>query len=134
MGRARRARGLTFDFDASEDAMREIGTWAEELPAAITVADANGTIVAMNARARETFAKDGGGALVGRSVFDCHPDRARAKLRALYESRMPNHYTIRKKGQKKIIHQLPWFEDGEFAGFVEISIPIPDELPHFDRD
>jgi transcriptional regulator with PAS, ATPase and Fis domain len=113
--------------------MRDIGDWAEGLLAAITIADVNGTIVAMNARARETFANDGGGALVGRSVFDCHPDRARAKLRALYESRRPNHYTIRKKGQKKIIHQIPWFENGAFAGLVEISIPIPDELAHFER-
>jgi hypothetical protein len=29
---------------------------------------------------------------------------------------------------------MPWFEGGTFGGFVEISIPIPDDLPHFDRD
>ena len=29
---------------------------------------------------------------------------------------------------------LAVMRDGEFAGFVELSIPIPDELPHFDRD
>jgi hypothetical protein len=28
---------------------------------------------------------------------------------------------------------LPWFKHGQFAGVVEISIPIPDDLPHFDR-
>ena len=44
-----------------------------------------------------------------------------------------NHYTIAKGGQRKIIHQLPWFDGGAFAGFVEISIPIPEALPHFDR-
>lgn len=27
-----------------------------------------------------------------------------------------------------------WYVGGAFAGMVEISIPIPDELPHFDRD
>ncbi|MCU0723784.1 MAG: PAS domain-containing protein [Planctomycetes bacterium] len=113
--------------------MRESPAWAEDLPAAVTVADAQGTIVYMNARARETFARDGGGALVGRTVFDCHPEAARAKLRALYETRKPNHYTIRKKGQRKIVHQLPRFEGGTFAGYVEISVPIPDELPHFER-
>lgn len=36
--------------------------------------------------------------------------------------------------KKKIIHQIPWTRNGVFAGFVEISIPIPDDLPHFDRD
>ncbi len=108
--------------------------WAEGLPVAITVTRADGTIVAMNPRSIETFAADGGAALVGRSVFDCHPEPARTKTLELYEIRRPNSYSIRKGGQKKIIHQLPWFEAGEFAGFVEISIPIPDELPHFDRD
>jgi hypothetical protein len=93
-------------------------TWTEGLPAAVIVTSADGTILGMNARSRESFASEGGGALT----------------RALYASRQPNHYTIRKNGQRKIIHQMPWFDGGVFAGFVEISIPIPDELPHFDRD
>lgn len=108
--------------------------WIEGLPVAVTVTAADGTIVSMNARSREVFAKDGGGALVGRSVFACHPEPARTKTERLYANRQPNHYTIRKNGQKKVIHQLPWFDDGAFAGFIEISIPIPDELPHFERD
>jgi transcriptional regulator with PAS, ATPase and Fis domain len=108
--------------------------WIEGLPVAVTVTAADGTIVAMNERSRETFANDGGGALIGQSVFACHPEPALTKTRQLYETQQANHYTIRKNGQKKIIHQLPWFEGGAFAGFVEISIPVPDELPHFDRD
>jgi transcriptional regulator with PAS, ATPase and Fis domain len=108
--------------------------WAEGLRAAVTVTAADGTIVEMNPRSCETFASDGGAALVGQSVFACHPEPAESKTRALYARQAPNHYTIRKNGQKKIIHQLPWFENGAFAGFVEISIPIPDDLPHFDRD
>ncbi len=108
--------------------------WTEELPAAITVTDADGTILAMNGRACEVFKEDGGAALVGRSVFACHPEPALTRTRELYARREPNHYTIRKKGQRKIIHQIPWYEAGRFAGFVELSIPIPDEMPHFDRD
>ena len=107
--------------------------WIEEFPAAVTVTDADGMIVAMNARSKEAFAKDGGGALIGQSVFACHPEPALTKTRELYARRAPNHYTIRKNGQKKIIHQIPWYRDGKFAGFVELSIPIPDDLPHFDR-
>ena len=109
------------------------GFWLEEFPVAITVTNAQGTILTMNARSRKSFEKDGGGALVGRSVFDCHPEPARTKTLELFEGRAPNHYTIRKNGQRKIIHQIPWYRDGAFAGFVEISIPIPDELPHFER-
>lgn len=108
--------------------------WADGLPAAVTATDLNGTILYMNQRAQETFAAEGGAKLVGKSVFDCHPEPTREKTRALYRSPTPNHYTIQKRGQKKIIHQLPWFADGRFAGVVEISVPIPAELPHFDRD
>ena len=108
-------------------------TLIEGLPGAVTVTSADGTIIGMNARSRETFAKDGGGALVGQSVFDCHPEPARTKMQELYARQQPNQYTVRKNGQKKIIHQLPWFEGGVFAGFVEISVPIPDDLPHFER-
>ena len=108
--------------------------WAEGLPVAITVTAADGTITAMNARSRETFAADGGGALVGKSVFDCHPPGARETTEALYASKAPNHYTIEKNGQKKVIHQIPWYDaSGAFAGFVEISIPIPASMPHFVR-
>jgi transcriptional regulator with PAS, ATPase and Fis domain len=107
--------------------------WDEEAPVAITVIDAAGVILRMNARARETFAKDGGGALVGRSVLDCHPEPARTRLGALLAERRGSHYTISKRGQRKIIHQIPWYRDGQFAGLVEISVPIPDPLPHFDR-
>ena len=114
--------------------MSDHDSWVEELPVAVTVTDETGTIIVMNARSRETFAADGGGALIGKNVFDCHPEPARAETLALYQRRQPNHYTIRKGGKKKIIHHLPCYREGRFAGFVEISIPIPDELPHFDRD
>ncbi len=109
-------------------------SWVEELAVSVTVTDAAGTIIAMNARSRDAFAADGGAALLGTSVFACHPEPALTEIRRLYEAKAPNHYTIRKGGRTKIIHQLPWHRDGVFAGFVEISIPIPDELPHFDRD
>jgi hypothetical protein len=108
--------------------------WIEHLPIAVTVADENGTILELNAASRDVFAADGGAALVGRSVFDCHPEPARTKTLELYENRQANHYTIRKNGRRKVIHQLPWFVDGVFRGFVELSIPVPDEMPEFDRD
>ena len=114
--------------------MSDDGLWLEEFPVAVTVTDADGTILTMNARSRQTFEKDGGSALVGRSIFDCHPEPALTKTRELFRLRAANHYTVRKNGQRKIIHQIPWSRNGAFAGFVEISIPIPDDLPHFDRD
>ncbi|MFH1017610.1 MAG: PAS domain-containing protein [Pseudomonadota bacterium] len=108
--------------------------WVKGVAAAVTVTAADGTIVDMNPGSRETFAADGGAALIGRSVFDCHSPESRQKLSEFYRTRQPNHYTIRKNGRRKIIHQLPWYKDGRFAGIVELSIPIPDDLPHFERD
>jgi transcriptional regulator with PAS, ATPase and Fis domain len=107
--------------------------WTEALGAAVTVIGKDGIILQMNARARDTFASEGGGALVGQSVYDCHPESAQRKLRQMMQSQQPNHYTISKRGQRKIIHQMPWFQDGAFAGIVELSIPIPEPMEHFDR-
>ena len=59
--------------------MDETPDWTQELPAAITVTGADGTILEMNAASARTFASDGGLALVGQSVFECHPEPARSK-------------------------------------------------------
>jgi hypothetical protein len=49
------------------------------------------------------------------------------------ESRQKNVYTIEKNGVKKLIYQTPWFENGEYRGFVEFGLEIPFEMPHFIR-
>ena len=67
--------------------MSEIPSWLEALPVAVTVTAADGTITDMNGKAREVFAASGGGDLVGKSVFDCHPSPAIEKTRALGASR-----------------------------------------------
>jgi len=67
----------------------ECTAWIEEFPAAITVTDTLGTILAMNGRARETFAKEGGGALIGYSVFDCHRNRPSAAPGSCMNGRGP---------------------------------------------
>lgn len=108
--------------------------WTNQVAIAITVTDSNGKIAEMNPASIATFAADGGAKLIGNDIFACHPEPSRSKLAAMYKSQQPNHYTIQKNGKKKIIHQLPLFNDGRFAGYVEISIPIPEHLPHFNRD
>ncbi len=108
--------------------------WTNQVAIAVTVTDADGIITEMNSASSATFASDGGANLIGSDVLACHPEPSRTKLASMYKARRPNHYTIRKDGQKKIIHQLPLVKEGLFHGYVEISIPIPDDLPHFDRD
>jgi transcriptional regulator with PAS, ATPase and Fis domain len=108
--------------------------WINHANIAITVTDAKGIITEMNPASIATFAADGGSGLIGSDILACHPEPSRTKLASMYKSQQANHYTISKKGQKKIIHQIPLFKESIFQGFVEISIPIPDHLPHFDRD
>jgi transcriptional regulator with PAS, ATPase and Fis domain len=113
--------------------MSEENKWIKEFPAAVTVSDPEGILLEMNDKAAKSMAKDGGYELIGKNMLDCHPDPARGKLERLMESRKVNVYTIEKNGIKKLIYQSPWFKDGRYAGFVELSLEIPFEMPHFVR-
>jgi hypothetical protein len=107
--------------------------WIKEFPAAITVCDTEGILLEMNDKAAKTYESDGGYKLIGSNMLDCHPSLARDKTERLLAARVKNVYTIEKNGVKKLIYQSPWYKDGEYAGFVEISLEIPFEMPHFIR-
>ncbi len=107
--------------------------WVHEFPAAVTVCDATGIILEMNARSIETFARDGGAELIGRNVLDCHPEPSRTQLATMLAEKASNAYTIEKNGVRKLIYQSPWYENGEYRGFVEMSLVIPETMPHHVR-
>ena len=107
--------------------------WVQAFPGAVTVCDREGIILEMNDRSIASFADDGGDALIGTNALDCHPEPSRTKLAGLLASGRTNVYTIEKQGVKKLIYQAPWHRDGEYAGFVELSLEIPFEMPHFVR-
>ena len=111
----------------------ETTDWADALGVAITVCDRDATVVAMNERSKATFAKDGGGALVGRSLFGCHGGASAELIRALIAENRTNAYTIEKDGVRKLIYQTPWYRDGAVAGLVELSLPLPEAMPHYVR-
>ncbi|MCB2202419.1 PAS domain-containing protein [bacterium] len=102
--------------------------WFKHFPGAITVTDENTTIILMNDASAETFKKDGGRDLIGKSVMDCHPDEVREKVQKLYEAQEPNTYIIEKHGKKKLVYQTPYFKDGILAGVVEMSLPLPENF------
>ena len=108
--------------------------WIKEFAGAITVCDAEGIIIDMNDKAAESFNEYGGRKLIGSNVLDCHPPAARKKLEKMMSGIKRNVYTITTKGVKKLIYQEPWTIDGKYAGFVELSMEIPDRMPHFDRE
>ena len=105
----------------------------KETPFAVTICDENGILLEMNDKSAATFARHGGGNLIGHSMLDCHPEHAQKKIRAMLENHNVNAYTIEKEGQKKLIYQSPWFENGEFKGYIELSLVLPEEMPHFVR-
>ena len=106
--------------------------WAEEIDGAVTVCDTEGTVLYMNQRSRQTFNKDGE-SMVGKSMMPCHNERSQAIIREMLEKNHSHCYTISKHGQRKLIFQTPWRQDGVVRGLVEFSFVLPDEMPHYDR-
>jgi transcriptional regulator with PAS, ATPase and Fis domain len=100
---------------------------------AVTVCDANCTIIYMNNKSRNTFA-EGSDRLIGANLLDCHPEHARRTIARLLHDGGVNVYTIEKHGVKKMIYQTAWRnDDGSVGGLVEISMQLPDDVPHFVR-
>jgi transcriptional regulator with PAS, ATPase and Fis domain len=109
-------------------------SWVEEFSGAVTVCDTEGRIVEMNGQSADVFSADGGAKLIGTKVLDCHPEPSRSKLKNMMDERRTNVYTIQKNGRKKLIYQAPWYRNGLYAGFVELSLEIPSNMLHFNRD
>ncbi|MDP3186487.1 MAG: PAS domain-containing protein, partial [Anaerolineales bacterium] len=65
-------------------------SWIKEFPGAVTVCDAEGIILEMNAAAEEVFKEDGGRKLIGSNVLDCHPEPARAKFKHMLDTQTAN--------------------------------------------
>ena len=107
--------------------------WVSEYNASILVCDAEGVILEMNEAAAAGYASDGGRKLIGANALDCHPEPARAQFEQMLASGEPHVYTIEKRGVHKLIYQSPWYENGEYRGFIELSLEIPLEMPHFIR-
>ena len=108
--------------------------WVDSFPGSVTVCDREGLIIEMNAASLEYFQEDGGEALLGTSAVDCHPEPSRSKLCRMMEMQQANIYTSEKDGFHKLVCQVPWFQNGEYAGFVELMVPLPAGMPHFMRD
>jgi hypothetical protein len=107
--------------------------WVQEFPAEIMVCDTGGIIHEMNAEAETLFSKDGGLALLGSDVKECHSSPSREKLEHMMEKQASNTYFSTEAGQKRFFFQSPWVQQGQYAGFMEISFEVPEEIPHFVR-
>ncbi|MBN1222176.1 MAG: diguanylate cyclase [Candidatus Aminicenantes bacterium] len=112
----------------------DLHPWVKEFPGAVVACDKEGIIVDLNDEAAAMFAESGGRKLIGSVIYDCHPGPCKAKLTELMDSRRKNIYTIRKDGRRELIFQTPWYRDGQYAGYCELILELPQEMPHFDRD
>lgn len=97
---------------------------------AVTVCDKDGIILDMNGKSRRTFLKPGREEIIGQNVLDCHPEPARSILADMLQTQRTNIYTVEKEGVKKLIFQTPWYDGDEYAGFMELSIVLPDTIPN----
>ena len=102
-----------------------------EVPYSVTICDKDGKILEMNDMAVNVLSH--GQQIIGQNLLDCHPEPARTKLAEMLKNHNVNAYTIEKSGKKKLVYQSPWFKDGEFAGYIELSMEIPMEMPHYVR-
>ena len=97
---------------------------------AVTICGKDGTILDMNGKSRKTFLKPGREELIGHNVLDCHPEPARSLLADMLENPRTNVYTVEKEGVKKLIFQCPWYDGDEYAGFMELSMVLPEVIPN----
>ena len=102
----------------------------EAVDVAVTVCAKDGTILDMNRKSCSIFLKPGSDGIIGQNVLDCHPEPARSLLADMLQSPRTYAYTIEKQGVRKLIYQTPWYDGDEYAGFIELSMVLPDNMPH----
>ena len=102
----------------------------ENADVAVTICGKDGTILDMNAKSKRTFIKPGEPEIIGKNVLDCHPEPARSLLADMLEDPRTNVYTVEKEGVKKLIFQTPWYDGDEYAGFMELSMVLPEVIPN----
>jgi hypothetical protein len=107
--------------------------WLDGVDITISGCDAEGTTNYLNVRGAEAFEKEGGYALLGTDMRDCHPGATRQLFEDLLASRQLQAYTIEKQGKRKLVYQVPVVREGVFQGYVELVLPLPETLPHLVR-
>ena len=122
---------LDFCYFCSVFKSRIMLEYFHNVPFSVTVCDKDGKILEMNETAERVLSH--GKHIIGQNLLDCHPEPARTKLTEMLKNHNLNTYTIEKNGVKKLVYQSPWFENGEFAGYIELSMELPAEMPHFVR-
>lgn len=102
--------------------------WVEEFPGMVSVCDADGKILVLNNKIAEYFSSMGGKELIGTNLFDCHGKDSGEEIHQLMANKEANVYIAEENGQQELVIHSPWFTEGEFAGLVEITLPLRGEI------
>jgi hypothetical protein len=104
-------------------------SWAEEMDVRVTVCDLKGIIVYMNNASAISMHKYGGAELIGKTLFDCHNQHSSEIIAEMLQHPDVNIYIVEKAGERRLIRQFPWEEEGEHKGIIEFSFPVPFDIP-----
>lgn len=123
-------------------AAEKLAAAMDSLPAGVTLCDSNLTVIYMNRTAAKAFAPPAAedraeadpGAFIGSNLASCHKPSSLETIQTMLERGITNTYTIRKRGVTKLIFQAPWKDADGSGGLIEISIRLPEKMPHHDRD
>jgi PAS domain-containing protein len=93
----------------------------------VVIADENIDIVYMNEVAIRHYEKDGGAALVGRSLLDCHNPESRREIKEMYEAfangdLQARQWLLPKDGYARRVIVMPIVGDGRVKGCLELVI------------
>lgn len=102
--------------------------WVEEFPGMISVCDVNGKILVLNKKIAEYFSSSGGEKLIGSNLFDCHGQTSGQEIHQLMTQKKADVYIAEEKGEKELVIHSPWYQEGVFAGLVEITLPFDGEI------
>lgn len=102
--------------------------WTKEFPGMISVCDVHGKILALNDREAEFFKEQGGRSLIGTSLYQCHKPSSNQMIKEMMKDQKTRVYIAEEHGQRELVIQSPWYQDGQFAGLVEISVMLEADI------
>jgi len=109
-------------------------SWCDNFAGGVTICNPEGIIIYLNKKACQIWADNGGSELIGKNLLDCHPEPSRTMLEKMLQKQVSNCYTVEKKGQKKLIHQSPLYDENQnYTGFMEMILELPGNMKHFAR-
>ena len=103
--------------------------WAKELPISVSICDGEGTIIYLTDKEAAFFADRGGQRLIGSSLFDCHSETSAEIIRELMKKQEVRVYILEENGERDLLIQTPWYQDGVFKGLVEITVGLKESIP-----